>query len=113
MYIVKEGAIERIQGRLYSSGWKLFQKGKIRTKNYTAHEFSLQEDEWLFMYTDGYYDQFGGLKNKSMGVNKFKNILCESVKRGNDLNSALKNEFLKWKGNNNQLDDVLVFGFTI
>ena len=28
------------------------------------------------MYTDGYYDQFGGAKNKSMGVKKFKDILC-------------------------------------
>ena len=48
-----------------------------------------------------------------MGVNKFKNILCESIKHNNDLNVELKKEFLNWKGNNNQLDDVLVFGFTI
>ena len=48
-----------------------------------------------------------------MGVNKFKDIICESVKQNNDLSSDLKKEFINWKGNNNQLDDVLVFGFTI
>ena len=48
-----------------------------------------------------------------MGVNKFKNILCESVKQNDDMNVELKKEFFNWKGNNNQLDDVLVFGFTI
>ena len=114
VYIVSNtGYLKEYKGDYTPVGGSYFKKEKLEKRRYTAHEFSLKKGEWLFMYTDGYYDQFGGTKNKSMGVNKFKNILCESIKHNNDLNVELKKEFLNWKGNNNQLDDVLVFGFTI
>ena len=114
VYIVSNnGYLKEYKGDYTPVGGSYFKKEKLEERRYTAHEFSLKKGEWLFMYTDGYYDQFGGTKNKSMGVNKFKNILCESIKHNNDLNVELKKEFLNWKGNNNQLDDVLVFGFTI
>ena len=114
VYIVSNtGYLKQYKGDYTPVGGSYFKKEKLEERRYTAHEFSLKKGEWLFMYSDGYYDQFGGTKNKSMGVNKFKNILCESIKHNNDLNVELKKEFLNWKGNNNQLDDVLVFGFTI
>ena len=114
VYIVSNtGYLKEYKGDYTPVGGSYFKKEKLEERRYTAHEFSLKKGEWLFMYTDGYYDQFGGTKNKSMGVNKFKNILCESVKQNNDMNVELKKEFFNWKGNNNQLDDVLVFGFTI
>ena len=114
VYIVSStGNLKECKGDYTPVGGSYFKKEKLEERRYTAHEFSLKKGEWLFMYTDGYYDQFGGTNNKSMGVSKFKNILCESIKYNNDLNVELKKEFLNWKGNNNQLDDVLVFGFTI
>ena len=114
VYIVgNTGHLKEYKGDYTPVGGSYFKKEKLDHRTYTAHEFSLKKDDWVFMYTDGYYDQFGGIKNKSMGVNKFKNIICESIKQNNDLSSELKKEFLNWKGNNNQLDDVLVFGFTI
>ena len=114
VYIVSNtGYLKEYKGDYTPVGGSYFKKEKLEERRYTAHEFSLKKGEWLFMYTDGYYDQFGGTKNKSMGVNKFKNILCESVKQNDDMNVELKKEFFNWKGNNNQLDDVLVFGFTI
>ena len=114
VYIVgNTGPLKEYKGDYTPVGGSYFKKEKLDQRTYTAHEFSLKKDDWVFMYTDGYYDQFGGTKNKSMGVNKFKDIICESVKQNNDLSSDLKKEFINWKGNNNQLDDVLVFGFTI
>ena len=114
VYIVgNTGYFKEYKGDYTPVGGSYFKKEKLEERRYTAHEFSLKKGDWLFMYTDGYYDQFGGTKNKSMGVNYFKNILSESVKQNNDLNAELNKEFLNWKGNNNQLDDVLVLGFTI
>ena len=80
VYIVDNtGYLKEYKGDYTPVGGSYFKKEKLEERRYTAHEFSLKKGEWLFMYTDGYYDQFGGTKNKSMGVNKFKNILCESV----------------------------------
>lgn len=107
------GNLKEYKGDYTPVGGSYFKKEKLEKRIYTTHEFSLKKGDWVFMYTDGYYDQFGGIKNKSMGVNNFKNILCNSVKQNLDLYSELKKEFLNWKGNNYQLDDVLVFGFTI
>ena len=47
-------------------------KGDKRT--YQIQELKLNNGDWVFMYSDGYYDQFGGPKNKSMGNIKFKEI---------------------------------------
>ena len=114
VYIVSSaGNLKEYKGDYTPVGGSYFKKEKLEQRIYTTHEFSLKKGDWVFMYTDGYYDQFGGIKNKSMGVNNFKNILCNSVKQNLDLYSELKKEFLNWKGNNFQLDDVLVFGFTI
>ena len=48
-------------------------------REYKMHEIQLKDDDWVFMYSDGFYDQFGGPKNKSMGSNRFKNYLKEAV----------------------------------
>ena len=94
LYIVSNnGHLKEYKGDYTPVGGSYFKKEKLEQRTYTAHEFSLKKGEWVFMYTDGYYDQFGGAKNKSMGVKNFKNILCESVKQ-NDLNSELKKNFL-------------------
>ena len=47
--------------------------------NMKCMKFKLKENDWVFMYSDGFYDQFGGPKNKSMGSNRFKNYLKEAV----------------------------------
>ena len=90
------GNLKEYKGDYTPVGGSYFKKKKLE-REYTTHEFSLKKGDWVFMYTDGYYDQFGGIKNKSMGVNNFKNILCNSVKQNLDLYSELKKEFLNWK----------------
>ena len=57
---------------IYTSWWKLFQKRKFNRRTYQIQELKLNNGDWVFMYSDGYYDQFGGPKNKSMGSIKFK-----------------------------------------
>ena len=66
-----------------------------------------------FMYSDGYYDQFGGDRNKSMGSTRFKDILVSAVKNEKLQTSDFKNYFFNWMGENEQLDDVLLMGFTL
>ena len=65
------------------------------------------------MYSDGYYDQFGGPKNKSMGSTRFKKVLLDAVKDNKSSSNFFKNYFLEWKGEQEQIDDVLLIGFSL
>ena len=77
------------------------------------HEIQLKDDDWVFMYSDGFYDQFGGPKNKSMGSNRFKNYLKEAVMFKKTSYNDFEHFFSEWKGSQEQIDDVLVIGFKL
>ena len=76
--------------------------------------FDMLPGDTIFMSSDGYMDQFGGKDNKKFSSQRFKLLisLIGSHHPSNHRESLLK-EFLDWKGNNEQTDDVSVFGLTI
>ena len=73
-----------------------------------------QKNDTIYIFTDGYADQFGGENGKKLMTAKFKEMLL-SIQ---DLNmrrqeTFLKDFFDKWKGYNEQVDDVLVIGVRV
>jgi serine phosphatase RsbU (regulator of sigma subunit)/heme/copper-type cytochrome/quinol oxidase subunit 4 len=79
----------------------------ITRKLYTTHEFELQEGDSVYLFSDGYADQFGGPKGKKLKYSAFKNYLMEL----NDMPSAeigteLGRRFDIWKEGVEQIDDV-------
>ena len=64
------------------------------------------------MYSDGYYDQFGVQKINQWVVLNLK-ILSNSIKENKLKSHDFKKHFFDWMGDNNQLDDVLLLGFTV
>ena len=114
VYVVnKKGDLMEIKGDYTPVGGFYSKKEKINNRKYETHEIKLKKDEWVFMYSDGYYDQFGGDRNKSMGSTRFKDILVSAVKNEKLQTSDFKNYFFNWMGENEQLDDVLLMGFTL
>ena len=114
VYVVnKKGDLKEIKGDYTPVGGFYSKKEKINNRKYETHEINLKKDEWVFMYSDGYYDQFGGDRNKSMGSTRFKDILVSAVKNEKLQTSDFKNYFFNWMGENEQLDDVLLMGFTL
>jgi serine phosphatase RsbU (regulator of sigma subunit) len=74
----------------------------------------LQEGDVLYLYTDGYADQFGGPKGKKFKYKQLNDLLLANSKKSmNDQSNLLVNEFDKWKGNLEQVDDVCVIGIRI
>ncbi len=74
-------------------------------------EFQLEEGDMLYMYSDGYADQFGGEKGKKFKSRNLKNLLKEIHQKPlEEQKEILKSFFLKWKGEEEQVDDVTVFG---
>ena len=81
---------------------------------FTNHTIQLQKDDCIYIFTDGYADQFGGPKGKKFKYNQFKDILVQSFHLPvDDQYNALNKAFLDWKGSQEQVDDVLVIGVKI
>jgi serine phosphatase RsbU (regulator of sigma subunit) len=75
---------------------------------------SLQKKDRLFLFSDGYADQFGGMKGKKLKFARFKQLLLD--KRSIELSvyeRNLKEFFLDWRGEIEQVDDVCVLGVEI
>ncbi len=114
IYIInKKGELKEIKGDYTPVGGFYSKKEKFKRRDYELHEVKLKKDEWVFMYSDGYYDQFGGPKNKSMGSTKFKEMLSNAVRENKLKTSHLKEGFFNWMGDNEQIDDVLIMGFNL
>jgi serine phosphatase RsbU (regulator of sigma subunit)/tetratricopeptide (TPR) repeat protein len=71
----------------------------------------IQKGDTLYLYTDGYADQFGGPKGKKFKYKKLDELLCRITPLPFSEQAAeLGKSFDEWKGNLEQVDDVLVIG---
>ncbi len=81
---------------------------------FSSTSISLKPNDQLYMFTDGYYDQFGGLGGNKMKSSRFKEILTHcALLPVTEQETIVEQAFEDWKGNNPQVDDVLLLGITI
>jgi serine phosphatase RsbU (regulator of sigma subunit) len=77
------------------------------TSPFTTHHLHLKPKDRLFLYTDGYADQFGGQKLKKLKRKGFQDQILQSMSStSKEQLIHLKNYFSKWKGTEEQVDDV-------
>ena len=78
------------------------------------HKVKLKKDDMLYIYSDGYQDQFGGKKGKKYMAAKFKKQLSKMSKEKEDQQLVmLDQEFSSWINDYEQIDDVCVMGVRI
>lgn len=83
-------------------------------KNFTSHEIPVLKNDSIYIFSDGYADQFGGEFGKKLMTKKFKEILLSIQHLSMNDQKAYLNDFLEnWKGKLEQVDDVLVIGIRI
>ena len=83
-------------------------------KPFTTHQLSINKNEIIYLFSDGYADQFGGPEGKKLMTRRFKEILV-GIQQLNmcEQETALNKTFEDWKGNHEQVDDVCVIGIKI
>ncbi|MDY6800328.1 MAG: SpoIIE family protein phosphatase [Bacteroidota bacterium] len=81
---------------------------------FSARTVDLQIGDRLYLFTDGYKDQFGGEKDKKFGMKAFKNLILETGNLPiNKQHNIIEETFDDWKNGYEQVDDVLVIGVEI
>lgn len=79
---------------------------------FALHEIKIKKGDTFYIYSDGYADQFGGHKNRKYMAGKLKEFLSQiSSKEMNEQQKLLEENHFNWRGNNEQVDDLLVIGF--
>jgi serine phosphatase RsbU (regulator of sigma subunit) len=79
--------------------------------DFTQTDVQLYKDDYLYLFTDGYADQFGGPDNKKMKPKPFKKLLLSiNHLEMNEQRKKLVQNFNNWKGDFEQIDDVCIIG---
>lgn len=81
---------------------------------FTKHTIQLEKGDRVYAFTDGYSDQFGGPKGKKFRYKNFEELLLSFNEISTEEQQrVIQSRFEEWKGDLDQIDDVLVFGLTI
>jgi serine phosphatase RsbU (regulator of sigma subunit) len=105
LYIVKENIVSVIKADMKGIG------GDSTETEFTDQVIPIEENMTIYMFTDGYMDQFGGPQNKKFNIQNFKKLLLEIQHLdmpGQE--KAIEKRLQDWQGNQKQIDDILVMG---
>ncbi|MBL4624593.1 MAG: SpoIIE family protein phosphatase [Flavobacteriales bacterium] len=81
---------------------------------FTNHSVQLDKGDVIYLFSDGYADQFGGLKGKKLKYKPFKELIIQNFSESMDMQKLLLNKYFKnWKGEHEQVDDVCVLGVRV
>lgn len=110
IYIIRNKELIEIKGDKHPIGAFVGEQ----MKKFTNHTFPFETGDCVYMFTDGYADQFGGPDGKKYMYGRFKKKLIEIHQRPMpEQRIALLEDFEAWKGPNEQIDDVCVFGIRL
>jgi serine phosphatase RsbU (regulator of sigma subunit) len=85
-----------------------------RPQEFTNHEVELKKGDCVYIYSDGFADQFGGPGNKKFLSRRFEELILEIHNEPLPAQKEiLYNRLIEWRGANEQVDDILVIGIKI
>ncbi|MCF8423360.1 MAG: SpoIIE family protein phosphatase [Bacteroidia bacterium] len=102
--------LENIKATKHPIGGLELEENRI----YINHSIQVDEGDCLYLFSDGFADQFGGPKGKKFMVNNLQKLLLQNAEQSMELQKQhLTEAFNSWKGETEQVDDVLLIGIKI
>ncbi|MFZ5552950.1 MAG: SpoIIE family protein phosphatase [Bacteroidota bacterium] len=109
LYVIRGNEIISISADKFAIG--AFEPG---SKHYKTHHVQLQKEDRVYVFSDGYADQFGGKKGKKFMYKRFREMLLEIKNLPMEEQKIKLNEAMeKWRGPYEQIDDILIIGVKI
>lgn len=110
IFIQRGNSIEEIKPNSITLGTS-FSQG---APGFTLKNFKLQHGDWIYLSSDGLFDQLGGESGKKFMRKRFmQTVQGSSNAPGKIRGDILEKEFLHWMNRTPQIDDVLVWGFKV
>jgi serine phosphatase RsbU (regulator of sigma subunit)/ligand-binding sensor domain-containing protein len=109
IYIIRNGKLTEIKGNRNTAGMQI-----LKTEAFQNHIVDIRKSDTIYMFSDGYTDQFGGEHGKKFLSRNFKILLTKISELSLvEQKEVLIEAFNIWKGSYEQIDDILVIGFKI
>ncbi len=109
LWIIRSGELLQYHGDKFSIGSQFWDN-----ESFANHSISILPNDSVYLFSDGFADQFGGEFGKKLMTNNFKEeLMFIQNKNMNEQGKLLGEYFEKWKGINEQVDDVLVIGIKV
>lgn len=112
LWIVRNGTavVEEIKGTKKAIGGL----ATVTSPNFDSHEIKLNRGDSIYIFSDGYSDQFGGINEKKLTSKGFKQVLLDIQEKTMGQQETYLNDFIEgWKANSEQVDDILVIGIRL
>lgn len=112
MYIIRNNEVLTFHGERMSIGTDLSVDNSRPETTFSSQDIECQTGDMMFLFSDGYCDQFGGPEHKKFKVRRFKNLLLNIHKLpANDQMLLLNQKLIEWMGGGDQTDDISIIGF--
>lgn len=107
LYLIRDRKINIIKANRFSVGLG----NEHPDKKFTNHEIKLEKGDKIYLFSDGYADQFGGPKGEKMKYRRFRHIMLRASALPFDEQVIMFEEQLDmWMGNQEQVDDIILLG---
>jgi len=107
LYLIRNGELLITKADKFPIGLRMNEQENF----FTNHSIQLQKDDSIYIFSDGYADQFGGPRGKKFMLNQFKELLLNNHTRQlEEQKKHLQNTLNNWKGSLEQVDDILIIG---
>jgi PAS domain S-box-containing protein len=107
LYYMDSGEMVEIKGNKFAIGGGIY---KNQT-NFTNHKIKYKKGDSVYFCSDGFPDQFGGPEGRKFGPKRTRDLIARVHKKPMDeINEIFDKEWTEWKGDQKQIDDVLMIG---
>lgn len=109
LYMIRDGVLLETRGDKMPIG-----VNAVAEISFTNHIIDLKKGDLIYLFSDGYPDQFGGPDDKKFKYANLKKLLIKNNKKSPKTQlKELERSFIRWKSDTEQVDDVLIIGIKI
>lgn len=111
LYIIRDNKITEVKGDRFAIG---LDETNFKDQTFKNHIIPIQKGDIIYLFSDGFADQFGGPDGKKYKYRRFRHLLLNLHQLPMEKqHEILENNVVEWRGEQEQVDDILVIGIKI